>query len=168
MDTNTDAQALKSQTHPERLVRRGWRGQAGVRSTWPPPLTAPLLKVPIEVSLLLANARIGCFLYGTVPSTAPLFPQDHKYSCCCRCCRKSVRSKRKNNKKNIRVSCAGLFRQMSSLFISRNNGRLFFPVKKHNRWMHHSFIMLMRGPYGIVGFKLSSSDWVQVAQSPVI
>ena len=112
------------QTHPERLVRRGWRGQAGVRSTWPPPLTAPLLKVPVEVSLLLANARIGCFLYGTVPSTAPLFPQDHKYSCCCRCCRKSVRGKNKTNK-NIRVSCADVFRQMSSLFIYRNNGRLF-------------------------------------------
>lgn len=130
MDTNTDAQALTNQTHPERLVRRGWQGQAGVRSTWPPPLTAPLLKVPIEVSLLLANARIGCFLYGTVPSTAPLFPQDHKYSCCCRCCWKNLsEAKEKKKQQNIRVSCGELFRQMSSLFISRNNGRLFFQYR---------------------------------------
>lgn len=33
--------------------------------------------------------------------------------------------------------------------------------------MHHGFIILARSPYGIVGFKLSSSDTVQLAQSPV-
>lgn len=33
--------------------------------------------------------------------------------------------------------------------------------------MHHGFIIVVRSPYGIAGFKLSSSDTVQVAQSPV-
>lgn len=41
-----------------------------------------------------------------------------------------------------------------------------FPVR-NNRWMHHGFIILVHSPYGIVGFELSSSDTVQVVQSPV-
>lgn len=98
--TQTQTLALMSQTHPVRLVRRGWRGLAGVRSTWPPPpppLTARCWRSQISsvLSVLLANAPAGCFLYGTDPSTAPHFPQDRSKPCCSdsRCLPKSVRNK---------------------------------------------------------------------------
>ncbi|CAB1430304.1 unnamed protein product [Pleuronectes platessa] len=61
--------ALMSHTYPERLVQRGWRELAGVRSTWPPPpLTAPCRGSQ-------SSSVLSLFSHGAAPSTAPLFPR---------------------------------------------------------------------------------------------
>lgn len=121
-----------------------------------------LPKVPVEVSLLLANARIGCLFYGTAPSTVTLFTRDRESGGSLAKCRLSEKKKQKKQKTPM------LAEQLSSLFINRKKKKIRdFSSKKHNRWMHHGFIILARSPYGIVGVKVLSSDWVQVAQSPV-
>lgn len=66
-------QALMSQTHPERLVQRGWRGQAAVRSTWPPPpLTAHCRRSQLRSVFCWQTPEFGFYLYGTAPSTLSL------------------------------------------------------------------------------------------------
>lgn len=111
--------ALMSHTHPERLVRRGWRGLAGVRSTWPPPLTAPCWSSQLSsvLSLLVANARIGCFLYGRAPSTHSSHKTTSSVDWCqmpSKICHKKIR--------NIHVSltddCEGMRLRISENFFS--------------------------------------------------
>lgn len=138
-----------STTHPEQLVRRGWRRQAGVRSTWPPLLTACCRRSQMKSVFSLANAPVGCLSYGTAPSTMTLHTGSRVRFLSCQTW--SVR------KKEIKTHT--LAETPSSLFI--------YGEEKHNRWMHRGFIVLACGPYGIVGFKVLSSDWVRVAQSPV-
>lgn len=85
---------LMRPTHPVRPVQRGWRGLAGVRSTWPPPLTARCRRSQVSsvLRLLLANAPIGCSVYSTAPSTAPIYPQGRCSDS--RCLAESVEKKK--------------------------------------------------------------------------
>lgn len=108
-----------------------------------------LPKVPDEVSLFAGECpsrvsllRHRSLHYDTshrITSPAPLVPNVV-------CERKEIKSHT-------------LAETPSSLFI--------YGEEKHNRWMHRGFIILACGPYGIAGFKVLSSDWVRVAQSPV-
>lgn len=112
-----------SQTHRERLVRRGWRRLAGVRSTWPPPLTARCRRSQLS--------SVFCLLYGAAASTVrpvALVPEAVQ----------NLRAEKKRKSKNIHVS----LQMTSNVFIYRRN--LSFTVREHNRWTHHGVIILAR------------------------
>lgn len=74
-----------STTHPEQLVRRGWRRQAGVRSTWPPLLTACCRRSQMKSDFLLADAPVGCLFYGAAPSTVTLHTGSRVAPSCAKC-----------------------------------------------------------------------------------
>lgn len=88
IDPNADKRT-HSATHPERPVRRGWRGQAGVRSTWPPLLTACCRRSQLK--------SVFCWrMPESAPSTVALFTQDYESGCSLvRCLRKAVRERKK-------------------------------------------------------------------------
>lgn len=159
-DPNTDKHS-HSTTHPERLVRRGWRRQAGVRSTWPPLLTACCRRSQLKSVFCWRMPESGASFMARLP---PLWRSSRGIESPVALLPNVVCQKRKRKRRETPM----LAEQLSSLFIYRKKKKIGdFSSKKHNRWMHHGFIILARSPYGIVGFKVLSSDWVQVAQSPV-
>lgn len=57
-------------------MRRGWRGRAGARSTWPPLLTARCRGGPSQS--VSASVRWGSLLPGAAPSTVTLLTAGHE------------------------------------------------------------------------------------------
>ena len=138
----------------------------------------PLLKVPVEFSSQFFSGKCpdrvlplwhGYLHSATLPTRQRVLL--HWFQMPSKICHK-----KKNKNKNMHVSLtedsewkrlklSGKLHLADSFFQSSNKS--VFSSKKHNRWMHCGFIILMHSPYGIVAFKLSASDTVQVVQSPV-